>query len=54
MEEPGFIRAAWIVKDNGRRARVYEMPVHGRKQLASDEVRWTAVTCGVQSVLKLA
>jgi hypothetical protein len=25
MEEAGSIRAAWIIKDNGRRARVYEL-----------------------------
>ena len=54
MEEAGFIRATWIIKDNGRRARVYELTARGRKQLASEEVRWTAVTGAVQRVLKLA
>ena len=54
MEEAGWIRAAWIVKDNGRRARVYELTAGGRKQLASEEARWTAVTGAVQRVLKLA
>jgi len=54
MEEAGFIRPTWIIKDNGRRARVYELTARGRKQLASEEVRWTAVTGAVQRVLKLA
>jgi PadR family transcriptional regulator PadR len=54
MEEAGFIRATWTIKDNGRRARVYELTARGRKQLASEEVRWTAVTGAVQRVLKLA
>jgi transcriptional regulator len=54
MEEAGTIRAAWIVKDNGRRARVYELTARGRKQLASEEARWTAVTGAVARVLKLA
>lgn len=54
MEEAGLIRAAWITKDNGRRARVYELTARGRKQLASEEARWTAVTGAVQRVLKLA
>jgi transcriptional regulator len=54
MEVAGSIRAAWITKDNGRRARVYELTALGRKQLAAEEDRWTAVTGAVQRVLKLA
>jgi PadR family transcriptional regulator PadR len=54
MEEAGFIRATWITKDNGRRARVYELTARGSKQLASEEARWTAVIGAVQRVLKLA
>ena len=54
LEEAGAIRAAWTVKDNGRRARVYEVTTRGRQQLASEEARWTAVTSAVQRILKLA
>ena len=54
MEEAGSIRAAWITKENGRRARVYELTARGHKQLASEEARWTAVTGAVQRVLKFA
>jgi transcriptional regulator len=54
MEEAGWIRAAWITKDTGRRARVYELTARGRKQLASEELRWTAVMNAVRRVLKLA
>lgn len=54
MEESGSIRASWITKDSGRRARVYELTARGRKQLASEEARWTAVVEAVQRVLKLA
>jgi PadR family transcriptional regulator PadR len=54
MEEAGWIRAAWIIKDNGRRARIYELTARGRKQFASEEARWTAVTSAVERVLKLA
>jgi transcriptional regulator len=54
MEEAGSIRASWIIKDNGRRARIYELTARGRKQLAADEARWTAVAAAVQRVLKLA
>ena len=54
MEEAGSIRAEWITKENGRRARVYELTASGRKQLAGEEARWAAVTGAVQRVLKLA
>jgi transcriptional regulator len=54
MEEAGWIRASWVTKENGRRARVYESTARGRKQLAAEEARWAAVTSAVQRVLKLA
>ena len=54
MEEDGAIRASWMTKENGRRARVYELTAAGRKQLAIVEARWTAVTGAVQRVLKMA
>ena len=54
MEEAGSIRAKWITKDNGRRARVYELTARGRQQLVSEEVRWTAITGAVRRVLTLA
>jgi PadR family transcriptional regulator PadR len=54
MEEAELIKAQWITKDNGRRARVYELTAKGRKQLAAEEARWSAVTGAVQRVLKFA
>ena len=54
MEEAGWIKAEWIVKDNGRRARIYDLTVAGKKQLAAEEIRWEAVTGAVQRVLRMA
>ena len=54
MEEAGSIRAKWIARDGGRRARVYELTARGRKQVVSEQARWTAVADAVQRVLKLA
>src|SRR5438477_11232807 len=54
MEDAGSIRASWVNKSSGRRARVDELTADGRKQLAAEEARWTAVVRGVQRVLKLA
>jgi len=54
MEEASLVRAKWIERQNGRRARSYETTALGRKQLANEEAHWTAVTGAVQRVLKLA
>ena len=54
MEEAGWIRAEWIIKENGRRARLYELTAAGRKQLASEESRWQALTAAVNRVLRMA
>src|SRR5947209_17649952 len=54
IEEAGWIRAEWITKDTGRRARVYELTRSGKKQLASEESRWQAVTSAVNRVLRMA
>jgi PadR family transcriptional regulator PadR len=52
MEQAGLIRAEWIIKDTGRRARVYELTAGGKKQLSAEESRWQAVTSAVNRVLR--
>jgi transcriptional regulator len=54
MEEAAWIRAQWVTKDTGRRARLYELTAAGRKQLAAEESRWQAVTSAVNRVLRMA
>ena len=54
MEEAGWIRAEWVTKDTGRRARVYELTAAGKKQLAAEESRWQTVTSAVNRVLRMA
>ncbi len=54
MEEAGWVRARWITKDNGRRARLYELTTEGKRQLAAEESRWQAVTAAVNRVLRMA
>jgi PadR family transcriptional regulator PadR len=54
MEEAGWIRAEWITKETGRRARLYELTAAGKKQLGVAESRWQAVTLAVNRVLREA
>ena len=52
MEEAGWVRAEWTTKDNGRRARIYELTPAGRTRLAAEESRWQTVTAAVNRVLR--
>ena len=54
MEQAGWIRAKWITKENGRRARIYELSGAGKQRLAAEESRWHAVTSAVNRVLRMA
>ena len=54
MEEAGWIRARWVTKDSGRRARLYELTAAGKKQLGAEESRWQAVTAAINRVLREA
>jgi len=54
MEEAGWIRAEWIKKDTGRRARVYELTTAGLKQLGAEESRWESVSVAINRVLREA
>ena len=52
MEESGWISAKWVVTENKRRARVYEITAAGRKQLKETEGRWHSVTAAIGQVLQ--
>ena len=54
MEAANWLRAEWITRKGGRRARVYELTAVGKKQLAAEESRWQAGTSAVNRVLKMA
>src|SRR4051794_39008928 len=54
MEEVGWIRAAWVTTDAGRRARTYTLTAAGRKQLVAETERWTTLANGVALVLRHA
>ncbi|MCX6594473.1 MAG: PadR family transcriptional regulator [Acidobacteria bacterium] len=54
MEEAGWVRADWVIKDNGRRARIYELTAAGRERLEVEQSRWEAVSGAVNRVLRMA
>ena len=54
MEEAGWIGAEWVVKDNGKRARIYHLTAAGKKQLTREEARWMTVSSAINQVLREA
>jgi transcriptional regulator len=47
LEEAGWIKAKWVVTENKRRARVYEITSGGKEQLIVEEERWRSATAAV-------
>ena len=54
LEHTGWIRSAWGISENNRRAKYYRLTAAGRKQLAEEEQSWARLTEGVARVLRLA
>lgn len=54
MEEAGWIKAAWVASENGRRVRGYSLTVAGQKHLQAVEAKWMEVTAAVSLVLRMA
>jgi transcriptional regulator len=54
LEESGFIKAKWVLTENKRRARIYEITSAGRKQLEVEEKRWRTATAAVARILRFA
>ena len=51
LEEAGFLKARWIVKDNGRRARSYRLTAAGERHLAAETKHWQETSAAVTRVL---
>jgi PadR family transcriptional regulator, regulatory protein PadR len=54
MEESGWLRAEWVTREGGRRARIYTVTPAGKKQLGAEETRWQSGTAAVNRVLRMA
>ena len=52
LESRGWIRGAWGVSDNGRRARFYELTRSGRRKLAEETGRWERMVRAIGRVLQ--
>ncbi|MDQ3997094.1 MAG: PadR family transcriptional regulator [Gemmatimonadota bacterium] len=51
LEERGWVRGAWGISDNNRRARFYSLTAAGRKQLTVETGRWNRLVESIARVL---
>ena len=52
LEERGWIAAYWGLSDTNRKAKFYKLTAAGKKQLASEESRWSELVNAVGRVLR--
>ena len=52
LEDRGWVRAAWGVSDEGRRAKFYTLTPAGRKQFAVERSQWRHFAATVDQILK--
>ena len=51
LEQRGFVRADWGVTDSNRRARFYNIPAAGKRQLATEKAEWDRMTSIMHTLL---
>ena len=54
MVRRGWIRSAWKVSENNRRARYYELTAEGRRQLDARMSEWEHTSRAVNRVLRFS
>ena len=54
LEAQGWIAASWELSDKGKRARFYRLTPAGRKQLASEQLKWDTFSRAMGLVLNPA
>jgi PadR family transcriptional regulator PadR len=52
LEHQGFIKSAWAVSDNNRRAKYYSLTRAGEKRLARELESWERLSAAITMVAK--
>jgi len=52
LEQRGFVRGAWGVTANKRKARYYTITASGRRQLASERAEWSRMAGIIHTLLQ--
>jgi PadR family transcriptional regulator, regulatory protein PadR len=51
IESKGWVKAAWGVSENNRRARFYMLTAKGRKQLTQKTTEWHRIAAAISRIL---
>ncbi|MBL8176897.1 MAG: PadR family transcriptional regulator [Bryobacterales bacterium] len=51
MEKQGWIRSEWGTSEYNQRAKFYQLSAAGRKQLSSEQDRWTRMSAAIEGLL---
>jgi len=52
LERQGFVKGAWSLSDNNRRARYYSLTARGRRQLLKEHQHWRSLVLAMSLVLE--
>lgn len=52
LEQQGWVASEWKTTDNNQRAKYYKLTPAGRKQLASEQSRWSQFVEAMASIMK--
>jgi transcriptional regulator len=52
LEKRGLVKSEWKTSDNNQRAKYYRLTASGKKQLTSEESRWTQLVEAVAALMK--
>jgi transcriptional regulator len=52
LERKKYIAGEWMISENGRRARYYDLTAAGQKKLEQHQSQWLSLTAGVARVLE--
>jgi PadR family transcriptional regulator PadR len=51
LEDKGWVKAAWGISENNRKARFYTLTAKGRKQLTQKTSQWRRVARAISRIL---
>jgi PadR family transcriptional regulator PadR len=52
MEESGWLKSAWGVSDNNRKAKYYQLTKAGEKQLETETEEWRQISLAITRALR--
>jgi PadR family transcriptional regulator, regulatory protein PadR len=54
LEKHGWVNEEWKVTESNQRAKFYRLSLAGRKQLASEQVRWRQLVAAIAGIMNPA